>query len=123
MHENKDEEAKKIVENAKQKKKEIPSVAHDPRCQRGKIATLRFVALAHGQQQAVRSPKPFATLGASHTCQTVNRNSALAYEVFEKEDKDFTPWLNEKLNIEIHISPKTLGETAKSKKGDMGWIH
>ena len=66
MHENKDEEAKKIVENAKQKKKEI--YALHPRCQRGKIATLRFGAFALGQQQAVRSPKPFATLSASHTC-------------------------------------------------------
>jgi len=43
--------------------------------------------------------------------------------VFEKENKDFTPWLNEKLNIENSHIPKTLGETAKSKKGDMRWIH
>jgi len=91
MHEDKDEEAKKIVENAKQKTKEKRNTILHPRCQRGKIATLRFVAFALRQQQAVRSPKPFATLSASHTCQTVSRNSALACEVFEKEDKDFTP--------------------------------
>ena len=89
-----------------QNKRKKKYYALHTQCQRGKIATLRFVAFALRQQQAVRSPKPFATLSASHTCQTVNRNSALACKVFEKEDKDFTPWLNEKLNIEIHISPK-----------------
>ena len=75
MHENKDKEAKRLLKMQNKRKKKY--YALHPRCQRGKIATLRFVAFAHGQQQAVRSPKPFATLGASHTCQTASRNSAL----------------------------------------------
>jgi len=76
MHENKDKEAKRLLKMQNKRKKKY--YALHPRCQRGEIATLRFGAFALGQQQA--APKPFATLSASHTCQTVSRNSALACE-------------------------------------------
>ena len=50
MHENKKQMKKQKSENAN--KKEIPSVAHDLRCRRGKktLATPRFVAFALGKQ-------------------------------------------------------------------------
>ncbi|HEW91905.1 MAG TPA: hypothetical protein ENF81_05125 [Thermotogaceae bacterium] len=50
MHENKKQMKKQKSENAN--KKEIPSVAHDLRCRRGKttFATPRFVAFALGKQ-------------------------------------------------------------------------
>ena len=48
MHENKKQMKKQKSENANKKEKEIPSVAHDLRCRRGKktFATPRFVAYA-----------------------------------------------------------------------------
>ncbi|MCW3132421.1 MAG: hypothetical protein N2V73_06875 [Candidatus Methanospirare jalkutatii] len=50
MHENKKQMKKQKSENTN--KKEIPSAAHDFRCQRGKktLATSRFVAFALGKQ-------------------------------------------------------------------------
>ena len=66
MHENKKQMKKQKSENAN--KKEIPSVAHDFRCQRGKktFATPRFVAFALGKQAGGRLRSPKAKPRTSH---------------------------------------------------------